>query len=53
MVLGLEPEALLHLALQVKYMNYESIQYDWDYKVSKMRHRRKKDLDRKEYISGI
>lgn len=53
MVLGLEPEASLHFALPVKYMNYESVQYDRDYKNRMAGHCRRKDLGRDGYISGI
>lgn len=53
MVLGLEPEASPHLVLPVKYMNYESVQYDRDYKNRMAGHRRRRDLGRDGYISGI
>lgn len=53
MVLGLEPESSLHFALPVKYMNYESTQYDRDYRNRVARHRKQRDLRGQEYISGI
>lgn len=52
-VLALEPEESLHFALPVKYMNYESIQYDREYKSLIRRHRIKKDLKSTEFISGF
>ncbi len=53
LVLGLEPEESVHFALPVKYMNYESIQYDNEYKRIVREHRQKRDLAREEYISGF
>lgn len=52
-ILGLEPEENVHFALPVKYMNYESIQYDKEYKRILRKHRKKKDLVAKEYLSGF
>lgn len=52
-ILGLEPEDSPHFALPVKYLNYESIQYDRQYRAIMKAHRRKKDLCRKEFISGF
>lgn len=52
-VLGLEPEESLHFALPVKYMNYESIQYDTYCKKRMKEHRQKRDLSSEEYISGM
>lgn len=53
LILGIEPEEAVHFALPVKYMNYESIQYDKNYKHVMKGHREKKDLDSEEYISGF
>lgn len=52
-ILGLEPEESLHFALPVKYMNYESIQHDRNYKKIMKRHRIRKDLGSEEYLSGF
>ena len=52
-VLGLEPEESLHFALPVKYMNYESIQYDNEYKNIAQEHRKNRDLPQEEYLSGF
>lgn len=52
-VLGLEPEESPHLALPVKYMNYESLEYDRQYKEIAKRHRGSHDLSSEEYISGF
>lgn len=52
-VLGIEPEESLHFALPVKYMNYESIQYDRELKNRMKEHRRSKDLAREEYVCGF
>lgn len=52
-ILGLEPEDSPHFALPVKYMNYESIQYDRQYRGIAKVHRRDKDLRQSEYISGF
>lgn len=52
-ILSLEPEESPHYALPVKYMNYESVQYDRQYKDRMKDHRRKRDLCREEYLSGF
>lgn len=52
-ILGLEPEESPHNALPVKYMNYESIEYDRQYKEILQNHRRKRDLSSGEYLSGF
>lgn len=52
-ILGLEPEDSPHFALPVKYMNYESLQHDRQYREIMKKHRRKNDLCKKEYISGF
>ena len=53
LVLGLEPENSVHYALPIKLMKYESIQYEKNYRRIQKRHRKKKDLKQKEYISGF
>ncbi len=53
LVLGLEPENEVHYALPVKLMNYESLQYNRNYKEIKKKHRERKDLSSKEYVSGF
>ena len=50
---GLEPEESPHLALPVKYMNYESVEYDRQYKETVKQHRNKQDLSAEEYLSGF
>lgn len=50
---GLEPEESPHLALPVKYMNYESLEYDRQYKEIVRRHRNQRDLPADQYISGV
>ena len=50
---GLEPEESPHLALPVKYMNYESVEYDRQYKETVKHHRNKQDLPSEEYLSGF
>lgn len=52
-LLGLEPEDSVHYALPVKVMNYESIQYDKDYKETRKQHWKEKNLTNREYISGF
>lgn len=52
-ILDLEPEESPHFALPVKYMNYESVQYDKQYRNIRKEHRRKKDLRPPEYLSGF
>ena len=52
LVIGVEPEDSVHYALPVKYMKYDSIQYQGEYRERAKAHRREKDLSRKEYISG-
>lgn len=52
-VLDLEPEESPHHALPVKYMNYESLEYDRQYKKILNRHRKKRDLTSDEYLSGF
>ncbi len=52
-ILVLEPEESLHFALPVKYMNYESIQYDKELKKIILQHRQKRDLKKEEYICGF
>ncbi len=52
-VLGLELEESPHYALPVKYMNYESTEYDRQYKEQMRRHREKRDLRQDEYLSGF
>lgn len=52
-VLGLEPEDSVHYALPVKVMNYESIQYDENYKQIQKEHWEKRDLTNREYVSGF
>lgn len=52
-ILGLEPEESPHSALPVKYMNYESLEYDRQYKEILQNHRRKKDLSSGQYLSGF
>lgn len=52
-VLGLEPEESPHFALPVKYMNYESLEYDRQYKETAKSHRERHDLTEDEYISGF
>lgn len=52
-VLGLELEESPHYALPVKYMNYESAEYDRQYKEQLRRHRETRDLRRDEYLSGF
>ncbi len=53
LVLGLEPENSVHYALPIKLMKYESIQYEKNYSRIQKRHRKEKDLNQKEYISGF
>lgn len=50
---GLEPEESQHFALPVKYMNYESLEYDRQYKEIVKQHRDRRDLPAEEYISGF
>lgn len=52
-IFSLEPEETSQSALPVKYMNYESVQYDKQYKKIKKKHRQNKDLSADEYISGF
>lgn len=52
-ILGLEPEELPHFALPVKYMNYESVQHERQYRKIRKRHRKDRDLRSAEYISGF
>ncbi|MCM1246628.1 MAG: hypothetical protein NC293_13380 [Roseburia sp.] len=52
-ILGLEPEESPHFALPVKYMNYESVQYDKQYQKVRKRHRKRNDLRSPEYLSGF
>lgn len=52
-IFSLEPEESLHYALPVKYMNYESLEYDRQYKETLQNHRRDKDLSSDEYLSGF
>lgn len=52
-ILGLEPEELPHYALPVKYLNYESLEYDRQYKEILKEHRKKCDLLPDEYLSGF
>ena len=51
--LCLELEESPHNALPVKYMNYESLEYDRQYKEVMGRHREQKDLPHSEYLSGF
>ena len=51
-ILGLEPEESLHYALPVKYMNYESLEYDRQYKEILKKYRERRDLASAEYLSG-
>ena len=51
-ILSLEPEESPHYALPVKYMNYESLEYDRQYKEFQKRHRERCDLTSAEYLSG-
>lgn len=52
-ILDLEPEESPHFALPVKYMNYESVQHDRQYRQIWKRHRHKRDLRSPEYLSGF
>lgn len=52
-IFDLEPEESPHYALPVKYMNYESAEYDRQYKELLQEHRKKKDLTSEEYLSGF
>lgn len=52
-ILGLEPEDSPHFALPVKYMNYESVQHERQYREIMKAHRQKNDLCQKEYLSGF
>lgn len=52
-ILDLEPEESSHRALPVKYMNYESLEYDQQYKKILNQHRKKRDLTSTEYLSGF
>lgn len=52
-ILSLEPEVSPHHALPVKYMNYESVQYDRQYKESMKAHRKNRDLCSDEYLAGF
>lgn len=52
-ILSLEPEDSPHYALPIKYMNYESVQYDRQYKERMKEHRRNRDLCQDEYLSGF
>lgn len=49
----MEPEETPHNALPVKYMNYESLEYDRQYKEILQEHRRERDLSPDEYLSGF
>lgn len=50
---GLEPEESPHFALPVKYMNYESLEYDRQYRGILQEHRKGRDLPPDRYISGF
>ncbi len=52
-LLGVEPEENIQYALPVKYMNYESLQYDKNLKEIQREHRDNNDLSSEEYISGF
>lgn len=52
-ILSLEPEDSPHHALPVKYMNYESVQYDRQYKENMKAHRKNRDLCSDEYLAGF
>lgn len=52
-IFDLEPEESPHRALPVKYMNYESLEYDRQYKEILRKHRKKQDLSSGEYLSGF
>ncbi len=52
-ILDLEPEDSPHFTLPVKYMNYESVQYDRQCRHIRKRHRQKRDLRHPEYLSGF
>lgn len=52
-ILDLEPEDSPHFTLPVKYMNYESVQYDRQCRQMRKRHRQKRDLRHPEYLSGF
>lgn len=52
-ILSLEPEDSPHFALPVKYMNYESIQYDRQYRRIQKKHQQRRDLRSPEYLSGF
>ncbi len=51
-ILGLEPEESLQYALPVKHINYESLEYDRQYKEILKKHRERRDLASAEYLSG-
>lgn len=53
LVLGLEPEDSVQYALPVKFMNYESVQYQKNLHKIKNAHRKNRDLSREEFISGF
>ncbi len=50
-IFGVEPEDSIHYALPVKYMKYDSIQYQDNYLRIAKEHRKRKDLSKKEFIS--
>lgn len=52
-ILSLEPEESPHFALPVKSMNYESVQYDRQYKERIKEHRKNRDLCPDEYLAGF
>lgn len=52
-ILDLEPEESPHFALPVKYMNYESVQHDRQYRQIRKKHRRRRNLRPPEYLSGF
>lgn len=52
-ILDLEPEDSPHFSLPVKYMNYESLEYDRQCRDIRKKHRKKRDLCSSEYLSGF
>ena len=50
-VFGIEPEESVQYALPVKYMKYDSIQYQKNYRDIAKEHRKKKDLSTQDFIS--
>lgn len=53
LLMGVENQTDIHYAMPLRVMLYDALEYDSQYKAIAKEHRKNKDLDEKEFVSGF